>query len=259
MSLEELPQAYLKLQTLDTRSRFNAIKTLAHQIHQHYSKDAASIEAMELYIKLLKETIKFHGNRYAKLLNKIIGDWLEKTGNANAQILQKKNGKFVPSYPSFINDAYIAIASMNWFNQNEFEFESSERDYLQHIRQNKAFIFNYQPVEEPCHFQIRLVDADEPVLTAKEYKQVISSSEICTIDIDHPTLLISDPVIKNQARMNETEMKFAIEPGFYKIVVYQFYVPKKTEFFYITLSKTETLSPNEGLHLPCFYRTFPFC
>jgi len=250
LSFTEIQQTYKKIQTLDAKNRFHAIKTLAHTIHKGYKKDLSNPEEMEFYINIIKEVVKLHGSRYSKFLTKLIGDWLETTGNADAKIITKINGVIDTDDLSIdAGSGIIAVGNPAWFSLNKSE-NIWEINQLELINKGEIFIFHFEPLEKPCNIQIRVVDASKPVLTAKEFRCVLALSETAVINIPSNTAIAADP---QAANIHSNQITANIVPGNYKICAYHFRIPNKLESFYIVLCKTDNEATNKLLNICRFF------
>lgn len=242
----EIKQSYEKIKTADIKTRFNAVKALSHLIKQNYKKENTSKEELELYIEILKLAVKYHGSKYSRLLSKLIGDWLAVTGNDNVEIISKVNGKIESEMSVDAGTAILAIGDLNSIkklNPNSI----SEKEHLALINQGKVFVFYAEPNEDSYNVQLRIVNANQPVLSAKEFKNVISSSEIAIIHIPSDTVVVTE-----LQETNREQVIAKIIPGNYKICVYQFHIPTKLDSFYIALAKTDEAANNQLTNITKF-------
>lgn len=241
-------EGYKKLETSDTRTRYQLVKDLAHLIKTHYKKDQFNAEELDIFIKIIKQAVHWHGNRYSKILSKLLEEWLEKTGHTNIEVILKKNGK-INSMLTDTDYSTIALASASWFEKNTFENFLDDPELLKFINQGECSIFHLAcPDEGSYNIQIRVVDAAEPLLTAKEFKCVLSSTEIAVVHLDNS--LIVKPLFEEENP--ENRILATVEPGNYKVCVYHFHIPKKVESFYIVLAKTDLEAENHQMKITHF-------
>lgn len=225
-----------KMQLLDAKNRFKAMRTTANDICEVYKKCIDNIEQLEFYIYVLKQIIRVHDYpRCTRHLSKMIIDWLELTGNDKAEIIKKKSGKIPVETSISISDAHYSKDIINAYSNY------SEPHLLNLINDGKAFIFD-TIIHEICNVQVRIVDSLEPVLTSKEFKCVIDTTDTVIIDIPTGTLSIASPW---NLEDEKDSLSINIDPGHYKVCVYLFYIRNKIESYYIVLCKTTNALRND--------------
>lgn len=231
-SFSQIQNEWEKIQSLDIRNKHKAMRSLAHDISVSYKKDETSVEQLEFYIKALKQIIRTRSypQPVAICLSKLIADWMLLTGKDKSEIILKKTGE-IP-----VDTASIIIADPNYFDVNELKMDLSNNNFLNLLNQGKCYIFN-TGADAMFSVQLRIIDAFHPVLTAKEFKCVINSSEIATIKIPTGTVAVAD---LGNLRDEKFRVSATISPGNYKICVYLFEIPKKDDefIFYIVMCKT---------------------
>lgn len=225
-----------KIQTLNIRDKWKALRTITHDISVSYKKEAVTVEQLEFYIKIMKQSVKALSfpQKASLFLSKLIADWLVLTGNDQCEIILKISNE-IP-----VETATIAISDPAYFDDINALQDYSERNYLHLMNEGKFFIFSTGS-DGIYKVQLRIVDALEPVLTPKEFTRVIDTSESAIMHVPSGTITIADPSFFNSEKYC---LRAFVTPGNYKISVYHFYIPKKIESFYIVLSKTDKQANN---------------
>lgn len=243
-SYAEIKQEWEKIQSLDIRNRFKAMRPLANNICEIYKnkKGDIELEQLDFFIKTLKQVNRVHNiPRCKRSLSKMIADQLELTGLSNCKIIKKLPGTINlesgsiaigdPCYQKDITDTYS---------------DYSEKNLLSLVNANKAYIFSTGG--DGCYnIQIRIVDSLEPVLSSKEFKCVLDATETAVINIPTGLVAVADP---HALDIENYRLSVNVEPGNYKVCVYFFAIPSKVEAFYIVLCKTDETAENNLTTLP---------
>lgn len=232
----QIREEWEKIQSLDAKNRFKAMRSIANDICEGYKKNIDEIEQLEFYIRVLKQIIRMHDYpRCALYLSKMIANWLALTGNDKAKIIKKISGKIPVETSIVISDVQYSRDIINAYTNY------SERNLVDLINNGKAFIF-HADIHDACNVQLRIVDSLEPVLTSKEFKCVVDTTETAIINI--PTGIVA---AANPWNLDDEKYRLStnIAPGNYKVCVYLFYIRHKIESYYIVLCKTENAARND--------------
>ena len=128
-----------------------------------------------------------------------------------------------------VGDKFYAIDETNSINFKDIDL----------INRGHCYIFNTGSDGE-FNIQVRIVEAPEPVLTSKEYKNVAGASPVVTLHFPTGKLYVGDgPALKDL----RSDIEVDIAPGYYKCQVCIFTFPEDYSY-YIVLSKTEYASDN---------------
>ncbi len=242
-SFNEIQRQWEKIQSLDIKNKLKAFRSIGNDIHVSYEKKETSVEQLEFYIKVIKQVIQTRSfpQSASRFLAKLTSDWIELTANDQTESLLKKAGKIV------IEAGLIMIADPNYFALNELTDDYSDKNILNLINQGKLYAISTSG-DGLFNVQVRIVDSLEPLLTAKEIKYVVDSSESAVIHITSGSLMVADPSTWENEK--QSILLNSVVPGNYKVCVYSFIIPNKLESFYIVLSKTELEANN---HLSSIY------
>lgn len=180
-SFEEINRSWETIKSLSVREKLSALKSLGFDIKVIYKPGETALNEIQRYIELLKEIIRIP-NRPASLvllLNRMYADWLALTGNSEHLILQKKSAKLnIQSGQIVMADQTLDLSLLA---------ECDEKIELQLINKGNLFAFNTGG-DGIINVQCRVVEANNPVLTLKEYKCSVNATEMAVIKI--PTGLL---------------------------------------------------------------------
>lgn len=235
-SFREIEAAWLASASLNIRDKFQALKSLGFEIKMVYKPGVTPVAEIKRYIEILKDVIRIP-NRSASfvlLLNKMYAEWLSLTGNSNPDILQKKLGKLT------IRSGRIVIAD-NTLDIPKLIGAGDEKEELECINSGTLFLFGTGG-DGVINVQCRLVKSNEPVLTLKEYKCCVNSTEIAIINVQSGSLQIGCISSWNDTNNN---LVVSLDPGHYKVVAHYFMIGNKFDSFYIVLSKTTEDARND--------------
>jgi hypothetical protein len=236
-TFSQIKHEWERIQCLDPKSRFKSMRLIGNMIYDSYEKEEVSLDELEFYMAILKQVARTQSfsPRYSRLLSKLIGDWVELTGNDKAEIISKVSGK-IPGQMTC-----IAIADPSYFIvEEEVGDEYIERKFVQLMNLGKALIFEGDGKDE-INIQIRVVDSPMPVLTIKEYKCVVDASEQAIIHIPSGLVVVADLIDLNHDKYHVSTQ---VIPGNYKICVYYFHIRNKLDSLYVVLCKTEEEANN---------------
>lgn len=238
----EIKQEWEKIQLLDIKNRFKSMRQISHDICEIYKKNDIELEQLVFYIEVLRQVNKIHDiPRSKRSLSKMIATWLELTGHSEAKIIKKISGKINTETASIaIGDPACKKSVVDAYNNY------TEKNVINVINEAKAYIFS-TGFDGPHDVQIRIIDSAEPVLSSKEFKCVVNSTETAIIDIPTGHVAVADPYFLDT---ENSRLYVAVEPGHYKVCVYFFYIRSKVESFYIVLCKTNNEAKNNLSKLP---------
>lgn len=233
LSYHQIKQAWEISKAQDAKAHRKQIRTLVAQIGS--SKEALTSDSALFYIEVLKEACKLFDPGFdagaSRILSKMIPKYLELTGNDKFEIVSetKKSkdlgvGLYIIADPLFKDEAYEKWSGPN-FNQ-----------LLDMVNDGKAMVFGTMD-GLLGKAKLRLIDASEPVLQAKEYKKLIDSTSTNVIKVESGkiAILFADP-----------EVALNVEPGNYKVCAHS--IGKGSDFL-IVLCKTDDVAVNHLIKL----------
>jgi hypothetical protein len=102
-TFSQIKHEWERIQVLDPKSRFKSMRLIGNMIYDSYEKEEVGLDELEFYMAILKRVARTQSlsPRYSRLLSKLIGDWVELTGNDKAEIISKISGK-IPGQTTYI-------------------------------------------------------------------------------------------------------------------------------------------------------------
>ncbi len=256
MDTSNLIQKLDEAQRLPIRERLKAFKFIEYNIEQALKdKTSLSLADIDIYIDILKALSKSPcpTASLSKNLTKLISHRLALLGCEAPKVLLKKNGTIS------LEGGCIAVGDMAYaedIDQYISATRATETDPIRFhaynltlMNQGKIFFFGTGG-DGLFHFQVRIIEAPEPVVTAKEFKLVLDSTPVVILDFPTGKFGIQDSILYKNL---ESALEIDIAPGRYKCQVHHFLFPKKNRSdsecdessFYIVLSKTEDPLENQ--------------
>lgn len=238
----QIQQEWKNIQSLEIKNRYKAMRGIANDICNAYKGEDVDPSKLLFYMDVLKQINRIHNIPRSRIaLSKLTALWLEITGNSNAKIIKKILGKIN------LETATIAVGELSYFKEALGAYENyAEQKLLNLINQGKFFIFG-TGCDGEHHIQIRVVSSLEPVLSAKEFKCILNSTETFIINLPTGALVVADPCFLD---VEKNRLSINVEPGNYKVCVYHFYIHSKVDSLYIALCKTDEAAKNTLTNLP---------
>lgn len=234
-SLDQIEDTWKKTTTMPIRDKLTALKSLGFDIKNAYKPGVTTPNQMMRFIDLLREIVRIpnRSQSLVLLLNKIYANWLSLTGNANSEIIQKKAKKLhVCSGQIVVADKTLDATLLN---------EVDDKSELNLINNGSLFVFGTGS-DGLVTVQCRVVDASEPVLTLKEYKCCVDSTDIAVIKVSSGVLQIAC-----LGGLNDPQniLEIQVTQGNYKVAAHYFYIEDKFDGFYVVLCKTDIEAKNQ--------------
>lgn len=230
MSSEELLKKTQKALSLEPKNRFKTLKQIGFEtIEEFKSLKDPTISELKDYKEILSivSRVPSISSKFQIGLAKVINKYLHILGCDNPQILLKKSTTIA------LESASIAIGDRSYADNVE-----SLTD-IELINSGKAYFFSTGS-DGIFNVQLRVVEAPEPVLTSKEYKNVAAASPMIILSFSTGKLAIND----GRICLSNNSIEESIIPGNYKCQVFIFRFPSKDYSFYIVLSKCENNALN---------------
>jgi hypothetical protein len=247
LNFTQIHQLWLLSQQQQYRDKVKTLRKLSHHIYNLFQKKQLSLEDMPRCIRIVNDIKQFTDwSKASSLSSRITKAWMIGMGFSEPRTMASKRG-FVD-----IESGMIAIGdldSLKEINQNwckkmksaNFTEQSSIFDQLliNAINNHKGFYFNTGG-DGRMACQIRLVDCQHPIVSAKEMRFVTTTNSCCCIKISSDKISITDfHDIENQ---HGASLK--VEPGYYKIITYHFSIPNKVDSYYVILVAIDKPEPN---------------
>lgn len=254
MDIAALKQELGKAQKLPIRERLKAFRAIEYKVEMAFKNtEHPTIADLDVYIDILRILFKSPCPTFSlnKNLSKIIAKRLSLLGCETPKILLKKSssmpvdgGSIAVGDLAYAVDIDQLIADTKSTEENPIKFHLYTLDLI-----NKGHMYIFGTGGDGYHnFQLRIIEAPEPVLNAKEYKLVMDSSPLVVLDFPSGKLAIHDSFIYKNF---PCPLQVDIVPGRYKCQVHQFLLPNKANreeddfSFYIVLCKTDAPIAND--------------
>ena len=240
--IDDFNRAYSKLQELKAKGRYLSLKKISNDILTLYKSGIVKfdLDHLHVFIKILQKAVIFYPE-FNKLFHKIVTEWYSLKGIDKVDILLKKNGK-LPWCEMVIGDP-----------QNEainLDYDTSSSDMVKLINQNLCYIFRSSRMGfyDDINIQARVVTGPEPLLSEREYRCVYDAGPKINIETSGRIKIFAVGELTDQ---RSPSLEISVEPGFYNVIVYAFYVKtRKFLSYYICLCKTAGKEENSLLQLP---------
>jgi hypothetical protein len=220
--LDILARHYWDLATRsnDYRDKRKHLKRSCFFVGLAFAAGADSVEQLELYRTIIlrgTEVASSPGEERRKL-SRIIARWLEKTGADKQEVLAKAKGR-IPVDCGLISlgdRARFAPSDKDWY----FDAQIVERT-------NRGERLTFATGGDGLYpAELRLIDAVEPVLTAREYKRLGSSTPTVVIEVASGALGMAEYVEFLDKPWDKQEIEGAVclnvPPGRYKACAFGF-------------------------------------
>ena len=247
LDFEEIHQLWLLSQQQEYRDKVKTLRKLSHHIYHLFQKKQLRLKEMPQCILIINEIKQVTAwSKADSLRSRITKAWMLGMGFSEPRTLTSKRG-FID-----IESGMIAIGdpdslkeiNQNWRNKMKSAScieQSSVFDQLliDAVNSHRGFYLNTGgDGRRAC--QIRLVDCQYPIVSAKEMRFVRASTNDYCIKISSDNLSIIDFHDIN----NQHGVSLKVEPGYYKVATYYFFIPNKVDSFYVILVATDKPEPN---------------
>lgn len=220
---------------LEARERFKKLKQLGYEALNHFkSSKNPSAEELKNYIEIFKVVAKVPAisHPFNAAIAKAMSKYLTLIGCNNVPVLFKKSTTiYLHSATIAIGDKAFAIDHVNGLLPS----------YEELINRGQCYFFGTGS-DGDFNIQVRIVEAPEPVLTAKEYKNIVCASPVVILNFPTGKVAVCDGEIHKDIP-KEPDFEFDIVPGYYKCQVFIFKFTNDYSY-YIILSKTDEAKKN---------------
>ena len=243
--LDTLARHYWALATGtdDFRDKRKHLKRSSYFAGLAFTAGADAVEQLELYRSIVHLTAEVHAfpADERRKLSKIIARWLEKTGADQQEVLKRAKGSITVEGGAISLGDRARFASMG-------ENISFEAEMVQWINHGERLTFRTGG-DGVYKAELRLIDATEPVLTAKEYKRLGTSTPTVVIDVGSGALGMAEFAYFLDEPWDKQEVKgtvcLDVPPGRYKACAYGFSTPAGYESVIAVVTATQDEARNE--------------
>jgi hypothetical protein len=221
------------LSSLVPKDKYEKIKELAHQIVEEVKNNQFAEADIDTYIKILNQAIKVSGfpQKYLKTQAMLISKKLVLSGDDKAEIVSK-NFHVVNVEGGMISVGDPSIESSTTLN------DFSNKSLLEITNQGKRLYFSTGG-DGSFEVQLRIVKAHEPVLSEKEYKLVLGSTEMIILEVPSGVIAVGDI-----GSLDKSELKATVGPGNYKVCAYLFDTHNNFRAYYVVCTPTDLAATN---------------
>ncbi len=221
--------------TKDFRVKQRLLKRAAFLVRKACDSDIQDARLLREWMNLVQTAAAMHAfpQDLRKLHGQLTKRWLEASGHKEPRLLARKKASLSTEVATFaIGDADIAPGTPLGDDLAAAWMQAGER-----------LIFTTGG-DGTYRFEIRLIDALEPVLEAKEYARITGATP--TLVLAFPTgrlgiASLHDMVVPWGARAVANRTELRVEPSNHKVCVYG----KSSGDITVVLCKTEDATPNK--------------
>jgi len=223
------------LSVLIPKEKYEKIKELAHQIIEEVKTNIVSTGDIDLYINILNQASRVSGypQKYSRSLSLLIVKKLSLTGDDKAETISKKSGLIS------IESGTVSVGDPT-FEPKIILKDYLDKDLLEITNQGKRLFFGTGG-DGSFDVQLRIIKATEPVLSPKEYKLVIGSTQTVILEIPSGVISVGDLGL-----LDKSELRVAVSPGNYKVCTYLFDTHKNFRSYYIVCTQTQNPAVNKS-------------
>ena len=247
LDFNEIHQLWLISQQQEYRDKVKTLRKLSHHIYHLFQKKQLSLKDMPKCILIINEIKQVTAwSKAGSLRSRITKAWMLGMGFSEPRTLASKRG-FVD-----IESGIIAIGdpdslketNQNWRKKLESANCIEQSSFLDQllidaVNNHLGFYLNTGG-DGRMACQIRLVDCQYPIVSAKEMRFVRAATSDYCIKISSDNLSIIDFHDIN----NQHGVSLKVEPGYYKVATYHFFMPDKVDSYYVILVATDKPEPN---------------
>ena len=244
--LDLLARHYWELATGtdDFRDKRKHLKRSSFFAGLAFKAGADAVEQLELYRSIVQLTAEVHAfpEDERRKLSRIIARWLEKTGADQQEILNKARGKII------VEGGSIALGDRARVSPSGDSIYTSEKELVEWTNRGERLTFRTGG-DGVYKAELRLIDAAEPVLTAKEYKKLRTSTPTVVIEVSSGALGMADDVYFFNEPWNQTKVAgtvcLEVPPGRYKACAYGFSSSSGVESVIAVVTATSDAARND--------------
>lgn len=244
--LDLLARHYWELATGtdDFRDKRKHLKRSSFFAGLAFKAGADAVEQLELYRSIVQLTAEVHAfpEDERRKLSRIIARWLEKTGADQQEILKKARGKII------VEGGSIALGDRARVSPSGDSIYTSEKEMVEWTNRGERLTFR-SGGDGVYKAELRLIEAAEPVLTAKEYKKLRTSTPTVVIEVSSGALGMADDVYFFNEPWDQTKVAgtvcLEVPPGRYKACAYGFSSSSGSESVIAVVTATSDAARND--------------
>ena len=240
---DRLARHYWGLAQAETgyRERLTLLKRSSFFAGHAFDRGIDGAETLRLYMEILAQTARIHSfpQDVRRVLSKVTVRWLEVTGAGEQKLIMRKKGNIATETAVFaIGDVGIAPAAdcEPW----------TDREMVAWMKagQRLAFSTGYDGM---LGAELRLIESVEPVLEAKEYGRLESSTPTLVLDLPTGGVGLADYGAMARPWHDSPphhSLLIDVAPGRYKAAVYGFST-RRSDRVVAVLCRTDEQSAND--------------
>jgi len=221
--LDLLARHYWKLATgaADFRDKRTHLKRSSHFAGLAFKAGAEAVEQLQLYRTIVQLTAEVHAfpADERRKLSRIIARWLEITGADQQEVLKKSRGKII------VEGGSISLGDRARVSPSGDSIYTSVQELVQWTNRGERLTFATGG-DGVFKAELRLIDAAEPLLTAKEFKKLRTSTPTVVIEVSSGALGMADFVQFLDEPWDRKKLAgtvcLEVPPGRYKACAYGF-------------------------------------
>jgi hypothetical protein len=230
--------------TDDFRDKRKRLKRASYFAGLAFKAGADAVEQLKLYRSIVQLTAEAHASPESerRKLSKIIAKWLEKTGADKQEVLKRAKGTIT------VEGGSIALGDRARVSSSGESIYTSDKEMVEWVNRGERLTFATGG-DGVYKAELRLIDAAEPMLTAKEFKRLRTSTPTVVIDVGSGALGMADfayfldePWDKKKV---EGTVCLDVPPGRYKACAYGFSTPAGYESVIAVVTATSDEARNE--------------
>jgi hypothetical protein len=207
--------------TDDFREKRKHLKRSSYFAGLAFTAGADAVEQLELYRTIVQLTAEVHAfpADERRKLSRIIAKWLEKTGADKQEVLKRAKGRIT------VEGGSIALGDRARVSPSAESIYTSDKEMVEWVNRGERLTFATGG-DGLYKAELRLIDAAEPMLTAKEFKKLRTSTPTVVIEVSSGSLGMADfayffdePWDKKKV---EGTVCLDVPPGRYKACAYGF-------------------------------------
>jgi hypothetical protein len=230
--------------TDDFRDKRKHLKRSSFFAGLAFTAGADAVEQLKLYRTIVQLTAEVHAfpADERRKLSKIIAKWLEKTGADKQKVLKRAKGTIT------VEGGSIALGDRARVTPSGESIYTSDKEIVEWANRGERLTFATGG-DGVYKAELRLIDAAEPMLTAKEYKKLRTSTPTVVIDVSSGALgmaelayFFDEPWDKKKV---DGTVCLDVPPGRYKACAYGFSTPAGYESVIAVVTATSDEARNE--------------
>lgn len=227
----------------DYRERVKRLRGITFDIKNSYQKGLFTAEELDLFSQILASAGDTNRSFSAPLLaSKIIQESLSLKGVTEPEVISKINGTIQLYYPRIWILDQDSLANID----QSVPLTLFERELVTIMNQGNFYLFE-TGVEGLTNVQVRVVTGNEPLLSKKEHLYARAAGSSFYLHLPSGRLIVTGVPLGCEPPVASIPegLQYTVEPGWYRLKVFCFYIPKKVESYYIVLCKVEGPQPNQ--------------